>query len=549
MRPGTTIGGWTLTNALDEKRRLWLAQDSAGEQAALLIAEADQAARLAAWVHASGEAGDPSLPAPYPADDAKSAWVLPNLEQRLPQELAGPEAPAIVAAIGAALFGPLLATGHLMKEGFQPDLLAFDVGGALRLLPLDPGERSPVAVAPELRDGGSPTRNSALYGLGAWLYRLATGRPPVENPGRPGPPPPPSTLRPDLPPALDTAIVALMSWDPVAREEALALLHDVAGPLPDLRRLLPRRTPSTAAATPAPIRYTTTPASRPQQARVDAPAGVLQAIDPAEAAALTPAQRSEVAGRLGLPMSEVQRLIGAGGDIPVAAGLPRDRTQAEAEAHALPGRLLQAPSVTRPVAALALGAGGLATAGIGAVVTALTLGLGLPLLGLGLIGVVGAAWLAAGWWRDRAAYAQTSETWAQTQRRSAQALAHPLVGTARARLVRLRRAVAEDHLPAVAASDVRSGLNEVDTDLDVLARAFDSATETDRARLEADRDAIESALAELEALLGSAAQQSTTGVGSALEGLLSAAQHAVDAVADDNPVERARRAGAARNLQ
>ena len=96
-------------------------------------------------------------------------------------------------------------------------------------------------VAPEVLRGQPGDERSDLYGLGAVVYKMITGRLPFEG----GPPEsllyrvlnepvsPPSELRPETPPALERAVTKLLARDPADRfETANEVLEALAGVSP-----------------------------------------------------------------------------------------------------------------------------------------------------------------------------------------------------------------------------------------------------------------------------------------------------------------------------
>jgi serine/threonine-protein kinase len=87
---------------------------------------------------------------------------------------------------------------------------------------------------------GEPTRAGDLYGLGATLYLLLAGRPPVEGPDpatildelRTGTPADLAALRPDVPAPVVELVQALMARDPADRPTAAEAAGRLAAALP-----------------------------------------------------------------------------------------------------------------------------------------------------------------------------------------------------------------------------------------------------------------------------------------------------------------------------
>ncbi|RMG07735.1 MAG: serine/threonine protein kinase, partial [Planctomycetota bacterium] len=100
---------------------------------------------------------------------------------------------------------------------------------------------TPAYMPPEQAGGGAVGPASDVYGLGALLYALLTGAPPHAScTNLPelfaamlrGPPPPPSSLRPEVPRALDEALLRCLEPEPGARYGSM---EELAA---DLERLL-----------------------------------------------------------------------------------------------------------------------------------------------------------------------------------------------------------------------------------------------------------------------------------------------------------------------
>jgi tetratricopeptide (TPR) repeat protein len=84
---------------------------------------------------------------------------------------------------------------------------------------------TPAYMAPEVAAGGPATKASDVYGLGAVLYAILTGRPPYDGADPwtvvekviATDPPPPRAVNPDAPPALEAVCRRAMARDPAGR--------------------------------------------------------------------------------------------------------------------------------------------------------------------------------------------------------------------------------------------------------------------------------------------------------------------------------------------
>ncbi len=143
---------------------------------------------------------------------------------------------------------------------------------------------SPAYSAPELARGEAPTPATDIYSLGVVLFEMLTGRLPFEGADPLAvilghiqqPPPPPSKLRPSLPPAVDQVVLTSLAKEP-AQRFASALHFEAA-----LRSLVDSSASSTSVLSTVPA---TSPAARtlPGTPRVqahprDAPSGTVSLV-------------------------------------------------------------------------------------------------------------------------------------------------------------------------------------------------------------------------------------------------------------------------------
>jgi len=178
----------------------------------------------------------------------------PTLEQwvktagRLPgarvAELGARMAQALSSAHRQGIVHRDLKPANVILEGEQPVLVDF---GIVRMLGLDQSRLtetgallgSPSFMAPEQADGLPDVGPAAdVYGLGATLYYLATGRPPFEG-GKgmlrllkdvlTADPTPPRQLAPDLDPALEAVILRCLQKDPAERYPSAFALEQALG--------------------------------------------------------------------------------------------------------------------------------------------------------------------------------------------------------------------------------------------------------------------------------------------------------------------------------
>jgi serine/threonine protein kinase len=99
-------------------------------------------------------------------------------------------------------------------------LAAIKAGGAECL-----GSDARGFLAPEVLEGGLPTRSSDVYGAGAVLFHLLTGRLPIDGFM------PPSMLNPEASPPLDDALLQCLDRDPAKRFASVADLRRALQPI------------------------------------------------------------------------------------------------------------------------------------------------------------------------------------------------------------------------------------------------------------------------------------------------------------------------------
>ncbi len=163
-----------------------------------------------------------------------------------------------VAAIGAQISSVLLAAGQigLVHRDIKPSNVMLDTSGAVKVLDFglaavpDDERYSRITqtgqslgtvgyMAPEQILGERVDHRTDLYGLGATLFDLLTGRPPFDGVTTTttlrhqmsSPPPRPAELRPGIPTVLDDLVHALLAIHPQNRPATAADVYDVLAPL------------------------------------------------------------------------------------------------------------------------------------------------------------------------------------------------------------------------------------------------------------------------------------------------------------------------------
>jgi len=413
-------------------------------------------------------ASDPALVKVHAVGWAEDhAWVVRDpLEDLTLADVPGPLAPGVVAALGARLLPAVLAAGDATGGALLPRDVGLDAKGAAVLAPrARPADRvSPEDTrytAPEAYRGARPDGAAGLYGLGVLLYRLTTGREPLKGVSVV----PAGNWVAGLPPGLDRALALLLDENPVRRAAALPLLAEGAGPIPDLR-LLARRPVRPATVPSSEVKVTTTP-SRPgslTSAKADVAAPRSAVVVPRTLLeALSPAERSALAGHAGLPLSRVDGLVRDG--LPLVLGVHRARDGAEAPAATLardtglPIAAAYAPGLALPTAALAILSVAAVFGAVGVILWPL-------LVVAAAVGLAGGA-VALQWRHKASAWNDVRAGWKALEHASG---GSPRLAARWERLAALRRDLARSPIPDTAATDLRGALRDVERHLDDLDR-------------------------------------------------------------------------------
>ncbi len=370
------------------------------------------------------------------------------------------DAPTL-AGIGARLLPAIVAAG----PGAGGTLTAHDIGidsqGMPVLAPLgQPMDRvtpSLAAHAPPEAFAGAPADGaSALYGLGAVLYRLGAGRSP-EPIGPDRVIAPPSSFRVELGTRIDEAIALLLNPDPMARAGALPRLTDVAGPVPDLRERIRPPVDSTAGTV-----RTTRAGQAGARALVDERASVAASYVPLTTLTqLDGRERSRLAGALAVSVRTLDALVAERRELVLqrytSARGATDDARDRAEQLGLLVEVSSGPGLWRPAASALLVGGG----GIIGLVGLLTLLL--PLLAGTAVAWVSAVALLFSWVRARSRHQALVDS---------PPLPAPPPSLRRpwARLARARVQLADANIPEAAAGDLRSALTDVERHLEELAQ-------------------------------------------------------------------------------
>ncbi len=418
--------------------------------------------------------------------EGRRTWVVrAPLEDATLADIEGPLPADMVAAIGARLLPAVLAAGAATQGALRDHDIGIDSAGlpvlAPRAAPLTAVARGMTrSVAPEAFLGSRPEGRAGLYGLGAQLYRLATGRQPqVGGPdGQRAPPAPPSAIRPGLPDALDSAILALMSPDPSDRPGALPALQTLAravAPL-DLRPL------ASAPPQAATVRYTTTATGPRATHRTEVPAAAV-VIAPAELRALSAAQHSQAAGLAGVAIRTLDDLVEAGLPLVIethrASGPARRAAEEIAARSGLPTTWQTPPTVPAWMFAVltVVVAGVLAAAGAGLTAVG-ALAWAMPMWVLAAVIAMGGGVTASRASRHASDHHHTSESADLVRRDRAGAVMDGRAAPTWRRVAELRLQLADLDLPEAAATDLRGALRDVERGLEGLARVAQTTAQT-----------------------------------------------------------------------
>ncbi len=241
--------------------------------------------------------------------------------------LAPAQALELARWLAPAVLDPRSTTGGRLR----PDDIVLDDRGVPRLLSLGlPAAEAVLEVphytAPEVLRGRKPDAASGLYGLGVLLFRGLTGTWPVPAKNlqdllaRRPQAIRPSTLRPDLPPAVDVLVEGLLNEQPARRVEAVRDLGAWSGAEPVLD-LAPKSAPERPRLTPTTTAVTTTTATTPAQ-RPGSHLVVAQVHD------LPPSARYLVAALAGLDENSIMRAASRRQGVVVAGLASPDAAQA-----------------------------------------------------------------------------------------------------------------------------------------------------------------------------------------------------------------------------
>jgi hypothetical protein len=403
----------------------------------------------------------------------------------------------VIAAIASRLIPAVLVAGSATQGALSAEDIRLDPSGRPVLTPRVSapsrvGRALARHAAPESFSGSPPDGAAGLYGLGAVLYRLATGRDAFRG-SKPGPrsaPPAPSTVYPGLPLWLDAAILTLLSSDPSERSRALPAFLEHAAEVGDLRDHVQ-----------SPVGKVKLSQRTETQRRghFDRPPTAAVVVDSRDLSALDPESRSLLAGYAQLPITVLDELAESG--LPVVVqhfGNRHNAGQHARELRALTGLpvLASASNAWRPwmlasvcgiaaVPPLAIGAGLLFT-GFGAI-AAVPLVVGGVAATLGLVATGRAAAQSRQYKRAEKSTVAVKDA---MRHRGGTRLAATW-----SRLAGLRQQLGQMDLPATASADLRSTMKDIERRLEQIASVIGTADQTLQG---ADLDARRTQLGALE---------------------------------------------------
>jgi len=434
-------------------------------------------------------------------DDGPPTVVRAATEETSLGDIRGPLPPEVVGAIAGRLIPAVLAAGGATAGALNDLDVVLDSTGspilAPRAVPPTRVARSLTRnVAPEAFQGRPPDGASGLYGLGAILYRLATGRSAFAG-NKAGPqklPVPPSTVYPGVPEWLDGAILTLLSSEPALRAGALPDFLDNAGEIGDLRE---HTAPLTGDVK---ISRSTALTRRGHLDR----APVASVVLPASALGdLDPAARSVIAGVSGLPITVVDELAAAG--LPVVIEQLGNRSNAADRAAKLQAEsglpiVSSAATAWAPwMFAAAAGATSTVPLGLGAILVATGFAVvGVPILAVG-IAIAGTGAFAARRATQQSDLYRASERAAEAAREAMAQRGDAILDATWARLARLRQQLGRADLPETVSTDLRGSLKDIERRIEGISHVLDTAN---RALDQVDLDRARTRLAALDARTG-----------------------------------------------
>ena len=248
---------------------VWPAQDTVLKRQVIVkliapsLMDADLAKRFQREARLTARLVHPGVPAVYDFGQHEGRFYL-VMQKIQGIDLAdlieehGPLPVSWVAAIGAQLSSVLIAARQigLIHRDIKPSNAMLESSGAVKMLDFglaaihgddrysritQSGDSLGTAgyMAPEQIEGGPTDHRTDLYGLGATLFDLLTGRPPFDGPTptvtmrwqMQTSPPRPAKSRAEIPASVDDLVHALMARRPQDRPASAADVYAVLAPL------------------------------------------------------------------------------------------------------------------------------------------------------------------------------------------------------------------------------------------------------------------------------------------------------------------------------